>query len=310
MARGTLTSVLLTRLKAELGYALEDGLATAEDARLTLLLDHTQKWLMGEYDWPFLKRTGDVLLAVADRTATLPATLDMDRSVQVSVFNNNIWLPLTYGITAEDFSVWNSDAGAVASPIIKWQYASNTTFEVWPRPSTATTVRFTGMKLVSALTTGTDVAELDDQLIVLYAAADIASGQNKPDAPAKLARAQTRFKSLTAAYPKPFQTFKLGGGCQFSPDRDYMGGTVSGGTMANTAGGTYPLASGVSSGTVVFNLGGVTPLAVNLTVQAPAGGLVLTASLDGAATSDGFAFNLSGATDSTGYSLIWEVTLQ
>ena len=80
--------------------------------------------------------------------------------------------------------------------------------------------------------------------------------------------------------------------------------------MANTAGGTTAIANGASSGSVVFNVGSATVAAVNLTVQAPAGGSVLTASLDGPATSLGFNYNLSGATDSTGYYLVWEATLQ
>ena len=46
-----------------------------------------------------------------------------------------------------------------------------------------------------------------------------------------------------------------------------------------------------------------------MTVQAPAGGLTLVASLDGAATSNGFNYTLTGATDSANYSLHWEATL-
>ena len=308
MARGTTLANLLIMLKAELGYALESGVAVAEDTRLKYLLAYHQSWLAGEYDWPFLKRTGDVLVASGDRTATLPATLDWNRPVQANVLNKQIWLPLHYGISAQDLIIWNSDDGKKADPIIKWQYASDTTFEMWPRPATATTIRFAGMKVIGALSADSDTADLDDLLIVLFASADICAGQSKPDAAAKLARAQKRLASLTASHPKPYQSFKLGGGKGDRSDKDYMGGTISGGSLANTAGGTVPLAAGVSSGSVSFSLA-ATPVAVVLQVQAPAGGSVITATLNGAATALGFSFNLSGATDSTGYSLVWEATL-
>jgi hypothetical protein len=306
MARGTTLSTLLTMLKAELGYSLTVG--TADDARLKQLLAHTQTWLAGEYDWPYLKRTGDVALAVADRTGTIPTTLDTNRPMQVSSLDSDTWVPLKYGITAQDMTIWNSDDDQVADPILKYQYATDTTFEVWPRPATATTVRFAGMKKLATLTGDSDTADLDDLLIVLFCAADVAAGQKKADAGAKLARAQRRLQTLQAALPKPYQTFKLGGGAA-KDDRDFMGGTIVGGSMANTLGGTSNIANGASSGSVTYNTGGVTPLSVILTVQAPAGGLVLVASLDGGATSTGFDYNLTGATDSGNYRLNWELTI-
>ena len=309
MARGTTLANLLLMLKAELGYALDTGVAEAEDTRLKYLLSYHQQWLAGEYDWPFLKRTGDVLLAAGDRTATLPTTLDFNRSAQVTTNFNNVWTPLTYGIAAEDFTIWNSDDDQTADPILKWQYATDTTFEVWPRPSTAATVRFAGMKKLAALSATSDTADLDDLLIVLFAAADICAGQSKPDAAAKLARAQKRLQNLQSAHPKPFHNFKLGGH-NTRETHNFMGGVITGGSLANTAGGTSPIADGASSGTVTYNLGSATVTAVNLTVQAPAGGLTLTASLNGSATSTGFIYTLSGATDSANYSLVWEATLQ
>lgn len=306
MPRGATLSSLVTMLKAELGMSLTVG--TADDARLKQMLATTQKWLAGEHDWPFLKRTGDVSLAVADRTGTIPTTLDTDRGMQVSAWNQDTWVPLNYGISAQDFVIWNSDEDETADPILKWQYATDTTFEVWPRPATATTVRFVGMKKLATLSGDSDTADLDDLLIVLFTAADIAAGQKKSDAGAKLARAQRRLATMTAALPKPYQAFKLGGGYS-KRDDNFMGGTITGGSIANTLGGTAAIGNGDSSGSVVFNTGGITPLAVVLTVQAPAGGLVLTATLDGAATSTGFNYNLSGATDSANYNLHWEATL-
>lgn len=312
MARGSTLSTLVSMLKAEIGYSLTAGVATAEDARLKVLLANTQKWLAQDFEWPFMKRTGDVALSAGDRTATLPTTLDPDRPYQVFSLDVNTWRPLTSGITPEDFTTWDSDADERTSPILKWQYSTDTTFEVWPLPVADTTVRFTGAKKLATLTSDSDTADLDDLLIVLFTAAELLANQKQADASAKLARAQARYAQLKANYAntKTNAGFVLGGGRADCCRPGYGGGTISGGTLANTASGTLALASGVSSGSVHYDFGGITPSAVVLTMQAPAGGLVLVASLDGAATTTGFDFNLSGATDATGYSLHWEATLR
>ena len=167
MARGTALSTLVQMVKAEAGYSLTSGVADAEDTRIKLLLAQQQKDLAALFDWPFLKRTGDVLLDAGDRTATLPTTLDFERPVQVSALDQDVWVPLTYGISPQEMTVWNSDDGETADPILRWQYATDTTFEVWPRPATATTVRFTGSKELAALAVDGDTADLDDLLLVL-----------------------------------------------------------------------------------------------------------------------------------------------
>lgn len=308
MARGTTLANLLLMLKAETGQVMTAGVGEAEDTRLKYLLAQQQQWLAAEFDWPFLERTGDVLLAAGDRTATLPSTLDYERPVRVTALDQDIWRPLIYGISPQEYITWNSDEDERADPILKWKYATDTTFEVWPRPATATTVRFTGQKELSRLTETTDTADLDDLLIVLFTAAELLAGQKQSDAAAKLARAQARFNTLKSAYPKANPTFVLGAGSAWRSDRDFMGGTISGGGLANTAGGTESIPNGAASGTVTYGLPQA-PISVVLTVQSPAGGLVLTATLDGAATASGFSYNLSGATDSADYSLHWEATL-
>lgn len=306
MARGTALSDLVTMLKAEIGYSLTSGVATAEDARLKILLSTTQKWLAADFDWPFLKRTGDVLLAAGDRTGTLPTTLDYERPVMVSSQDQDIWVPVVYGISPQDFNAWNSDDDERSDPVRKIQYATDTTFEVWPLPATESTVRFVGQKRLDELAADDDEAELDDLLLVLFTAAELLAGQKQADAEAKLVRAQKRLDTLKAAYPKPLQVFKLGGGgC--ACEEKFSGGTITGGPLANTAGGTVPLVQDESAGHVSYSFGR-TPIAITLTVQSPAGGSIIAASVDGAATDMGFDYALTSAPDSATYFLTWEAT--
>lgn len=313
MARGTALSDLMEMLKAEIGYSLEDGVAVAEDARLKILLSTTQKWLAADFDWPFLKRTGDVVMSAGDRAGVLPTTLDYERPVMVFSLYQNLWKSVTYGISPPDFNVWNSDNDERQDPVVKIQYATDTTFEVWPIPATDTIVRFTGRKRLNNLEEDGDTADLDDLLIVLFTAAELLANQKQADAQAKLARAQARLNTLKSVYPAPLQVFKLGGEPNCRCERIPVGVSSGqsgggGGTTANTVSGSDALGSGVSSGSIAYNFGSV-PVAIVLTVQSPAGGLVLVASLDGAAGPAGFDFNLSGETDSADYVLHWEATL-
>lgn len=68
--------------------------------------------------------------------------------------------------------------------------------------------------------------------------------------------------------------------------------------------GLYAIPAGVDSGTVTGLALPLTPRRVYPSVRKPAGGFTMFAnSVSGTLTTDGFQFNLSGQTDSTGYFL-------
>ena len=72
-------------------------------------------------------------------------------------------------------------------------------------------VRFHGIKNLNGLIAETDKADLDDQLIVLYASAEMLARQKQADAQNKLAQAQAHYARLKARLSKT-ETFVLGGG--------------------------------------------------------------------------------------------------
>ena len=78
-------------------------------------------------------------------------------------------------------------------------------------------VRVHGIKNLSQFTGEADTADLDDQLIVLYAAAEILARQKQADAQNKIAQAQAHYARLKARMAKT-ETFVIGGG---EPDGMY-----------------------------------------------------------------------------------------
>lgn len=210
MPRGTAFSVLLTMLKGECGYNMQSGVATAQDTELYQVLQNKQAWLWSQYKWPFLYTHKDVTLAANARYYNFPAGLSFDYPTEVEVKWGTLWFDVSYGIKGEEYEAVDPEVGQTLDPVSRWQNFSLTQFEVWPMPSTVQTLRFWGTATLTTFVDGTTLADLDDLLIVLYAAADKLARAKQKDAPSKLDAANALFAKLKAAN-KPNAVFPLGG---------------------------------------------------------------------------------------------------
>jgi len=205
MARGNTLTNVLAMVKAELAYSLTSGVATAQDQELYSLIDGKQQWLAGEYDWPFLHTSADV--TASSRYATLPTTIDYARLFNVWVFWSNYWKPLEYGIDEIQYNALSSGdvvAAVPRDPIMRWSYKSDgASFEVWPVPVTSQTVRFTGVRTLTTLKSGgvysgAATLDLDDQMIVLFVAAEKLARIKPEQAKLKLDLANQRIRTMRA----------------------------------------------------------------------------------------------------------------
>jgi len=79
--------------------------------------------------------------------------------------------------------------------------------------------------------------------------------------------------------------------------------------FTNISGNSVSLANGFETGQVAGLGLSSAPKSVNLTVERPAVGLLLFAGLSGSPTTDGFKYQLNGATDSANYKLHYYITL-
>lgn len=230
---GQTLAVIRNALKAQLGESLSIG--TANDALYNQLLVNKQDWFLAEYDWSFLKDHWTVAMAASTRYATIPTSdylaasfaINFERPVLVEVSDGlPNWSTVEYGIDAELFNTVNSEGGEVDDPIYRWQLKDGapTSFEVWPVPATAQTLRFTGQRRPTAINVNSDASTfvLDHLLLAYSLAADLLAERKKPSAAQITALAQKRFASIRGKDPKALRTFGIGSS---SCDREKPGYT-------------------------------------------------------------------------------------
>lgn len=223
MARGQLLSSIRALLKAEIRDVQETN--SSLDAEYNYLLASKQQELASQWDWSFLKHDWDLSCTAGTRYFDIPTvdtraqsvSINFDRPLVVSRLFNSYWEPVYYGILPEDYN-WREDTTEPLDPIQKWQIVTNANesanpdeIEVWPVPATTQTLRFTGQRVVQALSSDSDKADLDHLLLVYAVAADILAMREQPNAPIMLKRATDRLNLLRGSMPTIDQCFKFGG---------------------------------------------------------------------------------------------------
>lgn len=167
--------------------------------------------LADEYDWAFLTvRKEDALKALqkGERYYDFPAQIDQRYATEAWVWWGNVYMKLKYGITPMEYSALNShNPATMIDPILKWQIRDDKQFEVWPPPASngqistrpyGYHVAFEGKRKFSPMVQDGDPCDLDDQLIALYASAEILEQQQKGSGAVKLALAKSRMEKLRA----------------------------------------------------------------------------------------------------------------
>lgn len=214
--RGTTLANCRTMLKNQLGYNTQANVALATDPELSALLTDMQFWLFSQYQWPFLYTHSDVGLVANTRYYTLPSGISLDYPTEVETKWANLWYPVAYGIKGEQYEMVDPDLNQTLDPACRWQNYSVTQFEIWPVPASVQTLRFWGTGLPVAFVADNDISSLDDELIVLFAAAEKLARAKQRDAPSKLDRAMKLFNRLKGAN-KPHVQFSMGAASEGDP---------------------------------------------------------------------------------------------
>lgn len=210
--QGVKLSTLRRMLKVECGDSLTAG--TGIDADLNALLETEQELLATMSDWAMLETRWDVAVAAGARYLNLP-NYNQSRPVVVETLWAQHWTEVCYGIDSEQYNRYDSDRGQTGAQIEKWRLVPVTetgaqqTFEVWPLPSIAQTVRFTGQLRMLPLLTDEDVCTLDAQMLVMFAAAKRLALLGKNEAQFKLAEAQAIASTLRSVSSKKNNVFAV-----------------------------------------------------------------------------------------------------
>jgi hypothetical protein len=146
------------------------------------------------------------------------------RIVSAHVKYSDIWHNVSYGIGPNEYNAFDADRGQTTDPVIKWRHYEGNQFEVWPVPAAENQVfRFKAIKKLPSLIAVSDRAELDDNLIVLFAAAEYLTRTKAEDAQVKLSMAQSHYNKLKGRGMKN-DKFVFGGGLDTGERLRIVGG--------------------------------------------------------------------------------------
>lgn len=197
MARGTTLTQLLVQLRAEAGHSTSVAAGIDNEAALIQKLQRTQQMLYDEYDWPFMIKEFPINLAATQQYYDFPTeagfpgltAIEEEGIQEVWIDYSGRPIPLTRGISQREYAQYNSLLANPdkASPVRKWDIKRSTDakeqIEVWPIPTDNTQIlTLKGKKKLRPLVAASDVAELDDILIVLTTASEILTRDKKADA--------------------------------------------------------------------------------------------------------------------------------
>ena len=220
MPIGTTLETMLDYLRMEVGDSTNPALGLTKAPVYSNLLRRTQDRLYNDHNWQHLVVDRDQALQAGERYYTFDPSLNFQRIGKAWIGWNYAWHPIDCGFEPVNYNDNNPERNTRTDPVQAWRHYEINQFEVWPMPaSSGQTIRFRGIKSLSRLTALSDRADLDDTMLVLFAAAEILARGKMEDASAKLSQAQAHYMRLKGQGNK-MAPFIVGGGIHPSHYRD------------------------------------------------------------------------------------------
>jgi len=201
MARGVTFLNLKSRLRADLRRDVSASVGIDDVDSLGQTINRVYETLYYDYDWPHLRRVFTrTALSAGQRYYNMPSGCDVERIERMVAWRDGLAVDLDRGIDIEHYGIYDPEADERSEPVVRWDVrytGSATQLEFWPMPSTNTQeFQIQGITQFSRLVNDIDTALLDDNLIVLFSAAELALAQESKDAQAKLSQAQRLYTQL------------------------------------------------------------------------------------------------------------------
>lgn len=247
MARNVQLQALVSSLRSEIRDSTSVALGIDQEPMLKQTLMRIQQTLYQDYDWDFLRIKPLKTLSAGQRYYDFPTingfTLNLERIEEVAVWYSNQPAKVTRGIGFAEYAQFNSNIDVRSDPVLNWDVVSTgiststgniDQLEVWPIPaSNNMSLQFIGLRNLRPLIANTDVCDLDDALIYLFAAAEILTAQKSADADNKLKLANEYYMKLKGRLKGGGSTITLGGGSD-GMSRERLGTIVRIGATTNS----------------------------------------------------------------------------
>lgn len=187
---------LVTAVRAEIGDSTDLAMGVDALPGIRQMLKRIQETYYEDFDWPHLKMFREEEILSGQNTYTFNADVDSRRIFGAWVRDNDTWRPLDFGITPDLYNSSDPEEGETETTPIRWDFAENNQFEIWPVPSDPARIRFRAMKQLAPLVAGSDKCELDSNLLILTAAAELLARAKSSDAQLKLSIATSHYNRL------------------------------------------------------------------------------------------------------------------
>jgi hypothetical protein len=225
MSRGTELTVLVDMLRSEMGHTIVRSAGVQNLENLKQVLSRVEQILWAQFDWPFGYIVETLQLEPGAAYYDYTENIDFTRVVDIWHVDQSTRIAhkLDYGIDPTHYMA-SMDR---QNPVLRWRHQGTARLEIWPPPISDTQVLMIyGIQRLANMVNDTDLCTLDDQLIVLHAAAELLERQGSPDAGAKAATAAAHFRALKSkASSAKQEPWKFGAGDvrpRLRPGIDYV----------------------------------------------------------------------------------------
>lgn len=231
MAVGTTFLTLRTDLRAEVRRSTTVSVGVDDVANLNRVLNHVYRTLYMDHEWPHLRKVyTKIPMAAGQRYYDFPTDLEPDRVTEAVCWSSNVAYEVRRGISFEEYGVLDPDEDERQDPVLAWDNrftGTKTQIEVWPIPASADhSLQFKGYIKLDKLVNDADKCWLDDELVLLFSAAEVLKADDADDADSKLQLAQGYLQRLKANSKGAGKRYSIGLGHAGSM-QSYPGATVN-----------------------------------------------------------------------------------
>lgn len=197
MIAGSTLNQLIESVQLEIGHSTVAGVGANFRDHISATIRKEYRRLHADFDWPHLLNWSAVTAVSAGAMlVTPPAGIELAQIVAIyHKLPNQTWSLVLRDLDLLDYNEVDSDADARRDPIEKWRVAA-AQIEVWPRPTTAGSLRYVYKSKALTLATGTDTCDIDEDTVALFAAASLLFKAGKDNAGPVFQRARNRYDSM------------------------------------------------------------------------------------------------------------------
>jgi hypothetical protein len=193
---GSTLDELIEGVQLEVGHSTAPGVGQNFRETIAAAIRKEYRRLHADFDWPHLLEWGTANVAAGAKLIDLPDGVELAQLSGIyHKLPNGFWRPVQRTLNVLDYNEVDSDAGARRDPVCKWR-AVGEQVEIWPLPTTAGQLRFVYKSKRAPLAVAADTCDLDEELVVLFASANLLFRAGKDHAGLVLQRGRNRYETL------------------------------------------------------------------------------------------------------------------